>query len=119
MSERTVSVWSALGKALGTGIRAPVLLTAIAVSHDTLGKPALGRSYSETILRDDGFLREGTYDDSGRGFTQAGLAVGDTSIVLEFAIIPPDGELPSSEDYATLQQVKCSLSWQGLDLGCS
>ena len=30
----------ALGKALGTGIRAPVLLTAIAVSHDDLGKPA-------------------------------------------------------------------------------
>jgi holo-[acyl-carrier protein] synthase len=30
----------ALGKALGTGIRAPVLLPAIAVVHDTLGKPA-------------------------------------------------------------------------------
>lgn len=29
----------ALGKALGTGIRAPVLLTAIAVVHDALGKP--------------------------------------------------------------------------------
>ncbi|MEQ6292500.1 holo-ACP synthase [Vogesella sp. GCM10023246] len=29
----------ALGKALGTGIREPVLLTAIAVSHDALGKP--------------------------------------------------------------------------------
>jgi len=29
----------ALGKALGTGIRAPVLLTAIAVTHDALGKP--------------------------------------------------------------------------------
>lgn len=29
----------ALGKALGTGIREPVLLTAIAVTHDTLGKP--------------------------------------------------------------------------------
>ncbi len=29
----------ALGKALGTGIRAPVLLTAIAVTHDELGKP--------------------------------------------------------------------------------
>jgi holo-[acyl-carrier protein] synthase len=29
----------ALGKALGTGIRAPVLLPAIAVSHDELGKP--------------------------------------------------------------------------------
>lgn len=30
----------ALGKALGTGIRAPVLLPAIAVTHDELGKPA-------------------------------------------------------------------------------
>ncbi len=29
----------ALGKALGTGIRAPVLLTAIALRHDRLGKP--------------------------------------------------------------------------------
>ncbi len=29
----------ALGKALGTGIRTPVLLTAIAVGHDALGKP--------------------------------------------------------------------------------
>ncbi|WP_126445475.1 holo-ACP synthase [Sulfuricystis multivorans] len=30
----------ALAKALGTGIRAPVLLTAIAVTHDALGKPS-------------------------------------------------------------------------------
>lgn len=30
----------ALAKALGTGIRAPVLLTSIAVSNDALGKPA-------------------------------------------------------------------------------
>jgi holo-[acyl-carrier protein] synthase len=29
----------ALSKALGTGVRAPVLLTAIAVTHDELGKP--------------------------------------------------------------------------------
>lgn len=29
----------ALGKALGTGIREPVLLTAIAIAHDALGKP--------------------------------------------------------------------------------
>lgn len=29
----------ALGKALGTGIRAPVLLTAIAVCHETNGRP--------------------------------------------------------------------------------
>jgi holo-[acyl-carrier protein] synthase len=32
----------ALGKALGTGIRAPVLLPAIAVKHDALGKPEFG-----------------------------------------------------------------------------
>lgn len=30
----------AFGKALGTGVRAPVLLPAIAVVHDALGKPA-------------------------------------------------------------------------------
>lgn len=30
----------ALGKALGTGVRAPVLLRSIAVTHDDLGKPA-------------------------------------------------------------------------------
>ena len=30
----------ALGKAFGTGIRAPLLLPEIAVSHDELGKPA-------------------------------------------------------------------------------
>ena len=29
----------ALGKALGTGIRAPLLLPAIAIIHDALGKP--------------------------------------------------------------------------------
>ncbi len=29
----------ALGKALGTGIRAPLVLPAIAVTHDALGKP--------------------------------------------------------------------------------
>lgn len=32
----------ALGKALGTGIRTPVLLPAIAVTHDELGKPSFG-----------------------------------------------------------------------------
>lgn len=37
----------ALGKALGTGIRAPVLLTAIAIDHDELGKP--GFSFSPEL----------------------------------------------------------------------
>lgn len=32
----------ALGKALGIGVRAPVLLPAIAVTHDAVGKPTLG-----------------------------------------------------------------------------
>lgn len=34
----------ALGKALGTGVRDPLLLPAIAVSHDELGKPAFAYS---------------------------------------------------------------------------
>ena len=37
----------ALGKALGTGIRAPVLLPAIAVTHDPAGKP--GFVYGEEL----------------------------------------------------------------------
>lgn len=37
----------ALAKALGTGVRAPVLLTAIAVTHDALGKPAF--AFSEEL----------------------------------------------------------------------
>ncbi len=47
----------ALGKALGTGVRAPVLLPDIAISHDALGKPAfafapaLGAYLAERGLR--------------------------------------------------------------------
>lgn len=37
----------ALGKALGTGIRTPVLLRSIAVTHDDLGKPAF--AYDDTL----------------------------------------------------------------------
>jgi holo-[acyl-carrier protein] synthase len=37
----------ALGKALGTGLRAPVLLTAIAVTHDALGKPGFAFGTTE------------------------------------------------------------------------
>jgi holo-[acyl-carrier protein] synthase len=34
----------ALGKALGTGVRAPVLLPEVAVTHDELGKPSFAYS---------------------------------------------------------------------------
>ncbi|MDP2134250.1 MAG: holo-ACP synthase [Sulfuritalea sp.] len=37
----------ALGKALGTGVRAPLLLPAITVEHDELGKPSF--SYSPEL----------------------------------------------------------------------
>lgn len=37
----------ALGKALGTGIRAPVLLRSIAITHDDLGKP--GFAFDDTL----------------------------------------------------------------------
>ena len=36
---RRFAAKEALGKALGTGVRAPLLLPAIAVGHDELGKP--------------------------------------------------------------------------------
>ena len=40
----------AFGKALGTGIRAPVLLPAIGVGHDALGKPVLELAPSVAAL---------------------------------------------------------------------
>lgn len=35
------AVKEAVSKALGTGLRAPVLMTSIAITHDALGKPEL------------------------------------------------------------------------------
>lgn len=43
----------ALSKALGTGIRSPVLFTAIAIVHDELGKPdfAFNKALTEFVCR--------------------------------------------------------------------
>jgi holo-[acyl-carrier protein] synthase len=40
----------ALGKALGTGIRAPLVLPAVAVIHDAAGKPGFSMSAEADIL---------------------------------------------------------------------
>ena len=43
----------AFAKAMGTGVRAPILLTSVAVVHDSLGKPSLAFSGgAETLMRD-------------------------------------------------------------------
>lgn len=48
----------ALAKALGTGVREPVLLTAIAVSHDALGKPMFAFDDAlQVFLRERGISR--------------------------------------------------------------
>ncbi|HZV53931.1 MAG TPA: holo-ACP synthase [Rhodocyclaceae bacterium] len=41
---RRFAAKEALSKALGTGLRAPVLLTAIAIGHDEFGKPCFNYS---------------------------------------------------------------------------
>ena len=40
----------AFAKAMGTGVRAPILLTSVAVVHDSLGKPTLAFSGDAEIL---------------------------------------------------------------------
>lgn len=55
----------ALSKALGTGVRAPVLLTAIAVTHDELGKPMFA------------FTPELAAWVAERGITQLHLSISD------------------------------------------
>ena len=39
-SQGLIELVKALGKALGTGVRAPVLLPDVSISHDELGKPS-------------------------------------------------------------------------------
>ena len=47
----------ALAKALGTGVRAPVLLPEIAVTHDALGKPVFAFSSAlSTYMREHGLI---------------------------------------------------------------
>jgi hypothetical protein len=87
--------------------------------EDVFSTPALGRTYVDAAVGDDGMFREGTYDADGALFTQFGFRSGDTSIVMELAVIPPDGAAPTSEDYALLEQVRCSVGWQGSTLSCS
>ena len=56
----------AFGKALGTGVREPVLLTAIAVIHDALGKP--GFEYSPGLsahLAELGLIAHLSLSDEG------------------------------------------------------
>lgn len=84
-----------------------------------LGRQALGRTYTETIIGDDGFLREGSYDDTGALFRQFGFVLGEESVVMELGIVRTDGAAPTAEDLATLERVKCAVAWMGLDLGCN
>lgn len=43
----------AFAKAMGTGVRAPILLTSVAVVHDSLGKPSLAFSGgAESLMRE-------------------------------------------------------------------
>ena len=56
----------AFGKALGTGVREPALLTAIAVTHDALGKP--GFEYSPGLsahLAELGLIAHLSLSDEG------------------------------------------------------
>jgi holo-[acyl-carrier protein] synthase len=54
----------AFGKALGTGIRAPATLTAIAIAHDTLGKPVFSYSVAlAALLREQGLVAHLTISD--------------------------------------------------------
>lgn len=72
----------ALSKALGTGVRAPVTLTAIAITHDELGKP--GFAFSPAL---SAWLNE-------RGFGAVYLSISDelehavAFVVVERAVQP-------------------------------
>ena len=56
----------ALAKALGTGVRAPVLLTSMAVTHDALGKPgwAFSGELAQLIQQNDFTVHLSISDES-------------------------------------------------------
>lgn len=56
----------AFAKAMGTGVRAPFLLTAIAVTHDPLGKPAISLAgEAATVLSAQGLVTHLSLSDEG------------------------------------------------------
>jgi holo-[acyl-carrier protein] synthase len=75
------AVKEALAKALGTGLRAPVLLTSISLTHDALGKPQL--SLSDDLSR---LL-------ATRGITHPHVSISDERLyALAFVVL--EGPLP-------------------------
>jgi len=80
------AVKEALAKALGTGLRAPVLLTSIALTHDSLGKPQL--SLGAEL---QSFL-------SARAITQHHVSLSDERLyALAFIVLEADSVEPSLE----------------------
>jgi hypothetical protein len=85
-----------------------------------LGKDgALGRTFTNDAAGDAGFIREGTYDDTGATFSWFGFLNGDDAMVVNAIVAPDDGAPATAEDLATLRRLQCAFAFEGMHLGCS
>jgi holo-[acyl-carrier protein] synthase len=86
----------ALGKALGTGIRAPVLLPAIAVTHDELGKPAFRFGDELAAFLAARGLRAHLSLSDERDYAVAFVVVEKEMPPSSLRSLPPEGAAPPS-----------------------
>lgn len=79
----------------------------------------LGRDFTNNAGNEAGFIREGTYSDTGAAFSWFGFRAGEQSVVVEAFVVKPDNEPATAEEKATLRRIHCSYEFQGLKLGCA
>jgi hypothetical protein len=79
---------------------------------------ALGRTYSNDAVDESGFIREGTYDDTGAAFSWFGFLNGDDATVVSAIVAPPEGAAATADDLAALRRIQCAFAFEGLQLNC-
>lgn len=75
----------------------------------------LGRTYTNNAAGPAGFIREGTFDDTGAAFSRFGFLNGDDAAVVTAFVA--DGQ-PTPDDIKELQRLQCAFAFEGLALKC-
>lgn len=79
---------------------------------------ALGRAYTNNVVSDTGFVREGAFVDTAATFVWFGMLNGESSAVVEAIVVKADGAAATDADLATLRRVLCEADFQGSRLNC-
>ncbi|MHB1110582.1 MAG: hypothetical protein ACYCZU_09740 [Devosia sp.] len=78
----------------------------------------LGVTYSNNGVGPTGYVREGTYDDTGASFASFGFLNGEASAVVTVLVAPPDGSAATDAHRALIRRIQCAAEFSGMQLGC-